>query len=81
MKLTRQQEELLINLGLQTLFNRVDRSEINSLNRTGKRGPYKKKFVPWNKGLKTGKNVKYKWSTERRKKFSETMKKKWANKA
>ena len=77
MKLTRQQEELLINLGLQTLFNRVDRSEINSLNRTGKRGPYKKKFVPWNKGKKT----KQRWSAERRKKFSETMKKKWANKA
>jgi hypothetical protein len=65
MKLTRQQELSLIDLGLKSLLDGLDAPKV--------REPYKKR--PWNKGKKIGR-----WTTERRRKFSETMKKKWANK-
>lgn len=67
-KLSRAQELHLIAIGLNTL-----------LNDTGvfKRGPMTGK-TPWNKGKKMGR--KGTWTAERRKRFSETMRKKWANK-
>ncbi len=66
-KLSRKQELYLISVGLDTLLSNIGVS-------TGT-----KKFVPWNKGLKTAKK-KRGWTAERRKRFSETMRKKWANK-
>lgn len=72
MKLTRKQEQALIDYAFQHVLN-----NLTGLAGNTKRGPYKKRTA-WNKGLKGG--TKQKWTAERRKKFSETMKKKWANK-
>jgi hypothetical protein len=67
-KLSRAQELHLIAIGLNTLLNDTGVSKIIS----------KPKRTAWNKGLKGKK--KSAWTAERRKKFSETMRKKWANK-
>lgn len=64
-KLTRAQELQLIAIGLNTLLSDIGVSKI--------------KKVPWNKGKK-GQGKGRKWSPEQKRKFSETMRKKWANK-
>jgi hypothetical protein len=68
MKMTREQEIKLIEIGLDKLFNDMISS----------------KHIPWNKGLKTGKKKRtgktgaHKWSAAQRARFSKTMKAKWA---
>ena len=71
MKFTRKQEIALIELGLNQLLEKLSNGE----SIPHKRGPYKKKFTPWNKG-KSG----TRWTPERRAKFKETMRKKWQGK-
>lgn len=74
MKLTRKQELALIDLGLHQLLKTIEGGRGNYIHTIGKkRGPYK--TGPENKGTH-GK----KWTEKQRRKFSETMKKKWANK-
>jgi hypothetical protein len=69
MKFTRTQELALIDLGLKSLLDNL--SPISNK----KRGSYKIKKQAWNKDKK----IRI-WTKEQRKKFSETMKKKWTNK-
>lgn len=74
MKLTRKQELALIDMGFTQLLRILEGGSGNTMHNLRPRTSQFRKHVPWNKG-KHGR----KWTAERRKKFSETMKKKWAN--
>ena len=65
MKLTRTQELTLIDLGLKSVLDSLNVKQERTF----------RKQAPWNKGNTGGK-----WTMARRKKFSEIMKRKWANK-
>lgn len=66
LKLTRTQELRLIQLGIETLLNKIYTNT----------PPKTRNYRPHNKGKKGV----HKWSDTQRKKFSATMKKKWADK-
>lgn len=62
LKLTKKQEQALVNLGLETLLNGATQTV-----------PAR---IPWNKGKKMRKTSR-KWSKEQHKKYAETMARKW----
>jgi hypothetical protein len=68
MKLTRAQELLLINVGLQKLIDGLSENPNIGID---------KRRVPWNKGKRMKKST---WTAARRRKFAATMKAKWASK-
>jgi hypothetical protein len=72
---TKKQEQELMRIGLETLIERYLNGSRIGVQPGTKRGPYKRRTVPWNKGLHNAPGTK--WTQARRDKFRATMKAKW----